>query len=144
MASPDLFKELIDTVYNPHPSHARVIPTRNPRIGLHQNHAVQSFGTPVMFTLVRLKDAIPVPACELDKPRPLAVANQIELKYSNRVVTDVGLCVCLHEILELKDGLIYVSDSSVHIRAEFTLVIEYPEFVFRKRINYSKCEWLTR
>jgi DNA-directed RNA polymerase III subunit RPC8 len=76
-----------------------------------------------MFTVVRIKDAIPVPACELDKPRPLAVANQIELKYSNRVIADVGLCVCLHEILELKDGLIYVSDSSVHIRAEFTLVI---------------------
>ncbi len=75
-----------------------------------------------MFTVVRIKDAIPVPACELDKPRPLAVANQIELKYSNRVIADVGLCVCLYEILELKDGLIYVSDSSVHIRAEFTMV----------------------
>ena len=75
-----------------------------------------------MFTVVRIKDAIPVPACELDKPRPLAVANQIEAKYCNRVIPDVGLCVCLYEIHELKDGLIYVSDSAVHIRAEFTLV----------------------
>jgi DNA-directed RNA polymerase III subunit RPC8 len=95
-----------------------------------------------MFTVVRIKDAIPVPACELDKPRPLAVANQIELKYSNRVIADVGLCICLHEIVELKDGLIYVSDSSVHIRAEFTLVVIPPESSFFKRTSCAIFESL--
>lgn len=68
-----------------------------------------------MFVLVRMKDAIPIPASELDKPRVLAVTNQIEEKYCNRVLTDVGLCICTHEISELGDGLMYLSDSSVHV-----------------------------
>jgi DNA-directed RNA polymerase III subunit RPC8 len=72
-----------------------------------------------MFILVRLKDAVPIPASELDKPRPLAVANQVEAKYSNRVLLDVGLCISLFEVCELGDGLMYQSDSSVHVRTRF-------------------------
>jgi len=73
-----------------------------------------------MFTLVKMKDAIPIPADQLDKPRAVAVLHQIEDKYCNRVLLEVGLCVCLHELTELGDGLIYQSDASVHVRAEFT------------------------
>ncbi len=73
-----------------------------------------------MFTLAEMKDAIPIPASELGKPRPMAVAHQIESKYCNRVLLDVGLCICLHELTELGDGLIYQSDASVHVRARFT------------------------
>ena len=73
-----------------------------------------------MFTLVKMKDAIPIPADKLDKPRAVAVSHQIEDKYCNRVLLEVGLCVCLHELTELGDGLIYQSDASVHVRAEFT------------------------
>ena len=68
-----------------------------------------------MFTVVRMKDAIPIPASELDKPRQLAVANQIEEKYCNRVIIDVGLCICLFEICDLGDSLMYQSDSAVHV-----------------------------
>jgi hypothetical protein len=68
-----------------------------------------------MFILVRMRDAIPIPASELDKPRPQAVANQIEEKYSNRVLIDIGLCICLFEICELGDSLMYQSDSAVHV-----------------------------
>ena len=62
-----------------------------------------------------MRDAIPIPASELDKPRPQAVANQIEEKYSNRVLIDIGLCICLFEICELGDSLMYQSDSAVHV-----------------------------
>lgn len=68
-----------------------------------------------MFMVVRVRDAIPIPASELDKPRSQAVANQIEEKYSNRVLIDVGLCICLFEICELGDSLMYQSDSAVHV-----------------------------
>mmetsp|Transcript_41426 Transcript_41426/g.84697 ORF Transcript_41426/g.84697 Transcript_41426/m.84697 type:complete len:221 (+) Transcript_41426:290-952(+) len=79
-----------------------------------------------MFTLVEMKDAIPVPASELDKPRPVAVGNQIEQKYCNRVLLDVGLCISLYELTEIGDGLIYQSDSAVHIRVRFTLLVFRP------------------
>eukprot|EP00277_Geminigera_cryophila_P008295 CAMPEP_0179406168 /NCGR_PEP_ID=MMETSP0799-20121207/730_1 /TAXON_ID=46947 /ORGANISM="Geminigera cryophila, Strain CCMP2564" /LENGTH=216 /DNA_ID=CAMNT_0021177173 /DNA_START=152 /DNA_END=802 /DNA_ORIENTATION=+ len=73
-----------------------------------------------------MKDAIPIPADQLDKPRAVAVSHQIEDKYCNRVLLEVGLCVCLHELTELGDGLIYQSDASVHVRAEFTLLVFRP------------------
>jgi len=79
-----------------------------------------------MFTLVEMKDAIPIPASELGKPRPIAVANQIEQKYCNRILLECGLCISLHELTELGDGLIYQSDASVHIRARFTLLVFRP------------------
>uniref|UniRef100_A0A7S0HIV8 RNA polymerase III subunit Rpc25 domain-containing protein n=1 Tax=Hanusia phi TaxID=3032 RepID=A0A7S0HIV8_9CRYP len=79
-----------------------------------------------MFVLVKLKDAIPIPASELSKPRSLAVSNQVEKKYSNRVLLGTGLCVCLYEIEELGEGLIYPSDSAVHVRVTFSLVVFRP------------------
>ena len=81
-----------------------------------------------MFNLVKMRDAIPIPANKLDKPRALAVAHQIEEKYCNKVVQagSTGLCVSLFELLELGDGLIYQSDASVHVRAEFTLLVFHP------------------
>ena len=66
-----------------------------------------------------MKDAIPIPAEKLNKPRAIAVSHQIEEKYCNRVLLDTGLCICLYELVELGDGLIYQSDASVHVRAEF-------------------------
>jgi DNA-directed RNA polymerase III subunit RPC8 len=79
-----------------------------------------------MFTLVKMKDAIPIPANKLDKPRAVAVAHQIEEKFCNRVLLNTGLGICLYELLELGDGLIYQSDASVHVRAEFTLLVFRP------------------
>ncbi|EKX47764.1 DNA-directed RNA polymerase III subunit RPC25 [Guillardia theta CCMP2712] len=79
-----------------------------------------------MFVLVKMKDAVPIPASELSKPRSLAVSNQIEKKYSNRVLLGTGLCVCLYEIEELGEGLIYPSDSAVHVRVTFSLVVFRP------------------
>ena len=54
-----------------------------------------------MFALVKMKDAIPIPADKLDKPRSIAVSHQIEEKYCNRVLLDTGLCICLYELLEV-------------------------------------------
>lgn len=58
-----------------------------------------------MFTLVKMKDAIPIPADKLDKPRAIAVSHQIEEKYCNRVLLDIGLCICLYEMLEVRFGM---------------------------------------
>ena len=126
-----------------------------------------------MFILVKMKDAIPIPAHHLDKPRAVAVSHQvcalggrtsagaarasrtvpcrlaqrrksvyaiwgwswqIEEKYCNRVLLENGLCICLYELLDLGDGLIYQSDASVHVRAEFT----YSAYA-RARAHTARC-----
>mmetsp|Transcript_19142 Transcript_19142/g.46215 ORF Transcript_19142/g.46215 Transcript_19142/m.46215 type:complete len:204 (+) Transcript_19142:315-926(+) len=100
-----------------------------------------------MFTLVQMRDAVPIPASELDKPRPTAVGNVIELKYCNRILPGVGLCICLYDITQLGDGKIYLSDSRVHVRAEFQLLVFRPFIgeVLTGKIARSSPEglWLT-
>ena len=59
---------------------------------------------------------------------------QIEEKYCNRVLLENGLCICLYELLDLGDGLIYQSDASVHVRAEFT----YSAYA-RARAHTARC-----
>eukprot|EP00802_Teleaulax_amphioxeia_P015420 Tamp_15510.p1 GENE.Tamp_15510~~Tamp_15510.p1 ORF type:complete len:223 (+),score=66.98 Tamp_15510:110-778(+) len=94
-----------------------------------------------MFILVKMKDAIPIPAHHLDKPRAVAVSHQIEEKYCNRVLLENGLCICLYELLDLGDGLIYQSDASVHVRAEFTLLVFRP---FKSEVLVGKVRKSTR
>ena len=36
----------------------------------------------------------------------MAIEDNINLKYSNKVIQKIGLCVCLYDLLSASDGLI--------------------------------------
>ena len=71
-----------------------------------------------MFILVRMKDAIPIPAHNLDKPRAVAVSHQIEEKIRDKYQTDkvkirvVGFAKKMGDML---DGANEVAKAMAHL-----------------------------
>jgi len=44
------------------------------------------------------------------------LTEEVDRKYANRVVTDVGLAVCLYDFVEVGDAYLYPSDGAAHHR----------------------------
>ena len=55
------------------------------------------------------------------------LTEEIDRKYSNRVVMDVGLAVCLYDFVEVGDAYLYPSDGAAHHRGESTAFLEARE-----------------
>ena len=67
-----------------------------------------------MFILVNLKDRIRVQPEKFNKSIEDAIAQELNERYANKVIINVGLCITLFDILETKDSFIYQGDGSAH------------------------------
>jgi DNA-directed RNA polymerase subunit E'/Rpb7 len=47
------------------------------------------------------------------------LTEEVDRKYANRVVTDVGLAICLYDFVEVGDAYLYPSDGAAHHRGAF-------------------------
>lgn len=45
------------------------------------------------------------------------VTDEIEAKFADRVIPNVGLCICLHSYESIGDPYVYPSDGSAHYKA---------------------------
>ncbi|KAJ1912043.1 DNA-directed RNA polymerase III complex subunit Rpc25 [Tieghemiomyces parasiticus] len=79
-----------------------------------------------MFVLTTISDTIKVEATQFRKPPVDAIRDEVNMKYANRVVPQVGLCVAVHDLLQVSDGLIYHSDGSLNYEIECRLVVFRP------------------
>ncbi|KAJ3116803.1 DNA-directed RNA polymerase III subunit rpc25 [Phlyctochytrium bullatum] len=80
-----------------------------------------------MFELVTLNDHVRVHPRDFGKTRPVAVTDELNVKYANKVKHDVGLCICVFDILSLGDGIVHsVRDGAYMIAVEFRLVVFRP------------------
>ncbi|KAK9383917.1 RNA polymerase III subunit Rpc25-domain-containing protein [Kockiozyma suomiensis] len=79
-----------------------------------------------MFILSKFSDLIRIEPSKFSKKTEDALEDEINIKYANKVVQDVGLCVCLYDILEVGDGLIRHGDGSAYIKTVFRLVVFRP------------------
>ena len=48
------------------------------------------------------------------------LTEEVDRKYANRVVTDVGLGICLYDFVEIGDAYLYPSDGAAHHRGAYT------------------------
>ena len=79
-----------------------------------------------MFVLIRRTDSIPIDPSLFDQNLHAVLRRLIDVKYANKVLQDVGLCVCLYEIESIGDGH-FVSDSgSSYTECTFRLVVFRP------------------
>jgi DNA-directed RNA polymerase III subunit RPC8 len=60
------------------------------------------------------------------KPSHIAIEDNINSKYANKVVQKIGLCICLWDILWTSEGLIGQGDGMVNINVEFRVVVFRP------------------
>jgi len=79
-----------------------------------------------MFVLTTISDVIPILPSEFRKSSAHAIQDNIHNKYSNKVVQNVGLCICLWDLLKASEGMITGGDSRVHVNVVFRLVVFRP------------------
>jgi DNA-directed RNA polymerase III subunit RPC8 len=65
-----------------------------------------------------MSDVIPIAPADLGKEHAHAIQDGIHSKYSDRVLHEVGLCVCLWDLLSVSEGLINAGDSRVFVDGE--------------------------
>eukprot|EP01038_Epipyxis_sp_PR26KG_P016772 gene16772-22951_t len=79
-----------------------------------------------MFLLAVIEDKIKTIPEQFDQSPLEVLIEQIEEKYSNRVIIDVGLCISFYDFVEIGDPYIYPSEGSAHNLVKFRLVIFRP------------------
>ncbi|KAG7347386.1 DNA-directed RNA polymerase [Nitzschia inconspicua] len=80
-----------------------------------------------MFIVTTIVDTIRLPPHTLSLPTLQALHNEIDLKYPNRVLMDVGLVICRYgECLKISNGSCVPGDGGCHHECVFRLVVFRP------------------
>jgi len=80
-----------------------------------------------MFVLTTISDTVRIPPPMFVQPIVTTVHQEIEKKYPNRVIMDLGLVICRYgDVLEIGDGLCVAGDGGAHYEVAFRLVIFRP------------------
>lgn len=81
-----------------------------------------------MFTLARVEDTIRLDPSVLDYlgPQHSALHQEINRKYANRILPDVGLCVALYDVQRASDGMLQPGDGGVFVKCKFRLLVFSP------------------
>lgn len=82
-----------------------------------------------MFVLVSVADSIRIPPDMFDEPTIDCVQDQIDEKYPNRILMDVGLVICRYGSLskkDLGDGVCVCGDGGAHHEVVFRLLVFRP------------------
>ncbi|XP_043083399.1 DNA-directed RNA polymerase III subunit RPC8 isoform X1 [Puntigrus tetrazona] len=79
-----------------------------------------------MFVLVEMVDTVRIPPWSFHRHLNDAIAEELNKKLANKVVFNVGLCVCLHDITQLEDSYIFPGDGASHTKVHFRYVVFRP------------------
>ncbi|KAI8850153.1 RNA polymerase Rpb7 [Chytridium lagenaria] len=94
-----------------------------------------------MFTLIKLEDRVRVHPRDLGKMRVQAVTDELNIKYSNKVKHEVGLCICVYDVLSISDGVVHpVQDGAYMVTVKFRMIVFRPfvdEVIVGKVANSS-------
>ena len=94
-----------------------------------------------MFILATVVDTIKIPPNMLSIPSMTAVHSEMDRRYPNKVLMDVGLVVCRYgDCLKIGDGVVVQGDGGAHHECLVKLVIFRPfvDEVCTGRIKKSK------
>lgn len=79
-----------------------------------------------MFVLTKIADTIRIQPADLEKNTLESLEQEINRKFANKVLHNVGLCVCMYDIETYEDGLIRPGDGAIYIKTVFRLVVFRP------------------
>ncbi|KAJ1726781.1 DNA-directed RNA polymerase III complex subunit Rpc25 [Coemansia biformis] len=79
-----------------------------------------------MFVLVVLRDTLKVVPSEFTKPREQALRDEINRKYANRVLHDIGLCMLVHDLLDIDEGYVQHSEGWLWVKVKFRMIVFRP------------------
>uniref|UniRef100_A0A1A8G3P9 DNA-directed RNA polymerase subunit n=1 Tax=Nothobranchius korthausae TaxID=1143690 RepID=A0A1A8G3P9_9TELE len=95
-----------------------------------------------MFVLVEMVDTVRIPPWNFDRQLNEAVAEELNKKLANKVVYNVGLCICLYDITKLEDSYIFPGDGASHTKVHFRYVVFHPflDEILTGKIKYCSQE----
>lgn len=67
-----------------------------------------------MFVLTRISDVIPVNPELFDADYTKVLVEEIDRKYANKVIADVGLCITIYDFVHIGDAFVHPSDGTSH------------------------------
>ncbi|KAH6905162.1 polymerase III polypeptide H [Coprinopsis sp. MPI-PUGE-AT-0042] len=79
-----------------------------------------------MFCLSIIKDTVPIHPQHFGVPADEAITAELNKKYANRVLHDVGLCVCVFDLTEVGDGKVRYGDGFLWYKVTFRLTVFRP------------------
>ncbi|KAF7731923.1 DNA-directed RNA polymerase III subunit RPC8 [Apophysomyces ossiformis] len=79
-----------------------------------------------MFVLSELEDTVKIVPNDFRKEDKDAIIDVLNEKFANKVVQEVGLCICVHDILEASEGIILYGDGCSYKKVKFRLVVFRP------------------
>jgi len=80
----------------------------------------------IMFVLSVMRDVVRVSPEKFDRPLLEVLEEELDIKYSNKVVVDLGMCVCVHDFTTVEDAIIYPSDGGAFHKVGFRLLVFRP------------------
>jgi len=63
---------------------------------------------------------------EFSKASRVAIEDNINAKYANRIIQKIGLCICMYDLLWASEGLIGHGTGMVNVNVEFRLMVFRP------------------
>ncbi|XP_058261322.1 DNA-directed RNA polymerase III subunit RPC8 isoform X2 [Hemibagrus wyckioides] len=95
-----------------------------------------------MFVLVEMIDTVRIPPWNFHRQLNDAIAEELNKKLANKVVYNVGLCICLYDITKLEDSYIFPGDGASHTKVHFRYVVFHPflDEVLVGKIKYCSQE----
>ncbi|KDR81078.1 hypothetical protein GALMADRAFT_241694 [Galerina marginata CBS 339.88] len=79
-----------------------------------------------MFQLAILKDTLPIHPSNFGAPPEDALIAEINKKYANRVLHNVGLCICVFDLSQAGEGRVRYGDGLLWYKVVFRLVVFRP------------------
>ncbi|KAF1981431.1 hypothetical protein K402DRAFT_235485 [Aulographum hederae CBS 113979] len=79
-----------------------------------------------MFNIAVIEDLVEIPPVEFTRKTRDVVEDQINAKYCNKIVQNVGLCIRFYDLLTASDGLITPGKGTVHVIVKFRLLVFRP------------------
>ncbi|KAK2758609.1 DNA-directed RNA polymerase III subunit rpc25 [Arachnomyces sp. PD_36] len=85
-----------------------------------------------MFILVRVKpqttisDLVQISPEDFSKYSAVAIEDNLNEKYANKVIQKVGLCIAFYDLLESSDGLIGHGTGLVNVNVKFRMIVFRP------------------
>jgi DNA-directed RNA polymerase III subunit RPC8 len=81
-----------------------------------------------MFVLAVIKDQVFIKPSALQLPRNSYLVDQLNSKYANKIVVDVGLGICVYDLLDVADGMLFPGSAGAHVNVKFRLAVFAPVY----------------
>lgn len=79
-----------------------------------------------MYVLVEMRDIVDVKPWQFDQDLRMVIEDELNKKFANKVIYQLGLCIALFDIIKIEDSYVFPGDGSSHTRVTFRFVVFRP------------------